>query len=144
VEHGVVVPELPAFTGLRRVDRLTVTLPYDLKSIVYLLLPRRPAAHGRFALYHNGHGETPETMQRTAQALVDAGYGVLLCAMPLYHWNPKQLRSPTDPDTFVTPENHNDFGTWESAEFSTLRFFLEPLTVAVNHVTRTYRPPSLQ
>ncbi|MEU9202841.1 hypothetical protein [Streptomyces sp. NPDC048332] len=144
VEQGVVVPELPAFTGLRRVDRLTVTLPYDLKSIVYLLLPRRPAAHGRFAIYHNGHGETPETMQRTAQALVDAGYGVLLCAMPLYHWNPRQLRSPTDPGTFVTPENHNDFATWETAEFSTLRFFLEPLTVAVNHVTRTYRPPSFQ
>ncbi|MFB4419522.1 hypothetical protein C5F59_000325 [Streptomyces sp. QL37] len=144
VEQGIAAPELPAFTGLRRIDRLTVTLPYDLKSVVHLLLPRRPAGHGRFALYHNGHGETPETMQRTAQALVDAGYGVLLCAMPLYHWNPKQLRSPTDPDTMVTPESHNDLGPWESETFSTLRFFLEPLTVAVNHVSRTYRPPSLQ
>ncbi|WP_320774767.1 hypothetical protein [Streptomyces sp. CRN 30] len=144
VERDVTAPELPAFTGVRRTDRLTVTLPYGLRSVSYLLLPRWPAAHGRFALYHNGHGETPETMLRTAQALLDAGYGVLLCAMPLYHWNPKTLRSPTDPDTTVTLENHNDLGPWETAAFSTLRFFLEPLAVAVNHVQRTYRPPSLQ
>ncbi|MFI8946568.1 hypothetical protein ACIGO6_08595 [Streptomyces sp. NPDC053750] len=144
VERGVTAPELPAFTGVRRIDRLTVSMPYGLRSVVHLLLPRRAGAHGRFALYHNGHGETPETMQRTAQALLDAGYGVLLCAMPLYHWNPKQLQSPTDPDTLVTPESHNDLGPWETATFSTLRFFLEPLAVAVNHVQRTYRPSSLQ
>ncbi|MGW0220377.1 hypothetical protein [Streptomyces tendae] len=144
VERGVTAPELPAFTGVRRIDRLTVSLPYGLRSVVYLLLPRRAGTHGRFALYHNGHGETPETMQRTAQALLDAGYGVLLCAMPLYHWNPKQLQSPTDPDTLVTPESHNDLGPWETDTFSTLRFFLEPLAVAVNHVSRTHRPSSLQ
>ncbi|MEU9593166.1 hypothetical protein AB0D84_26060 [Streptomyces sp. NPDC048193] len=144
VEQGVTAPELPAFTGVRRTDRLTVHLPYGLRSVVHLVLPRRAAAHGRFALYHNGHGETPETMQRTAQALLDAGYGVLLCAMPLYHWNPKQLQSPTDPGTLVTPESHNDLGPWETETFSTLRFFLEPLAVAVNHVSRTYRPSSLQ
>lgn len=144
VERGVTAPELPAFTGVRRVDRLTVSLPYGLGSVIYLLLPRRAAGHGRFALYHNGHGETPETMQRTAQALLDAGYGVLLCAMPLYHWNPKRLQSPTDPNTMLTPESHNDLGPWESETFSTLRFFLEPLAVAVNHVRRAYDPPSLQ
>ncbi|MFC7809882.1 hypothetical protein [Streptomyces olivaceus] len=144
VARDVAAPELPAFTGVRRTDRLTVTLPYGLRSVIHLLLPRRPGAHGRFALYHNGHGETPETMQRTAQALLDAGYGVLLCAMPLYHWNPKQLRDPTDPETWVTPESHNDLGPWESESFSTLRFFLEPLAVAVNHVRRVYDPPSLQ
>ncbi|MCG5217923.1 hypothetical protein [Streptosporangium sp. KLBMP 9127] len=144
VERGVTVPELPAFTGVRRIDRLTVRLPYGLSSIVYLLLPRRGAQHGRFALYHNGHGETPETMQPTAQALLDAGYGVLLFAMPFYHWNPKQLQSPADPEVIVTVESHNDLGPWESSGFSTLRFFLEPLAVAVNHVRREYRPPSLQ
>ncbi|MER7786866.1 hypothetical protein [Streptomyces sp. NPDC097640] len=143
VERQVTAPELPEFTGVRRIDRLTVRLPYGLSSVVFLLLPRH-TAHGRFALYHNGHGELPDTMRRTAQALLDAGYGVLLFAMPLYHWNPRELRDPADPGTPVVVESHNDLGPWESGDFSTLRFFLEPLAVAVNHVRRVYEPPSLQ
>ncbi|RKN44919.1 hypothetical protein D7294_07370 [Streptomyces hoynatensis] len=143
VERGVEAPELPAFEGVRRIDRLTVSLPYGLRSIVFLLLPRR-SDHGRFAFYHNGHGEEFGTMQRTAQALLDAGYGVLLFAMPLYHWNPKELQDPADPSRTVTVESHNDLVPWETAEFSTLRFFLEPPAVAMNHVQRTYRPPSVQ
>jgi hypothetical protein len=144
VERDVAAPELPAFEGVRRIDRLTVRLPYGLSSVVFLLLPRRAADHGRFAFYHNGHGEEPSTMTRTAQALLDAGYGVLLFAMPLYHWNPKELQDPADPSRTVTVESHNDLGPWETPEFSTLRFFLEPLAVAMNHVREAHRPPSVQ
>ncbi|WP_419998995.1 hypothetical protein [Streptomyces boninensis] len=143
VAKGVEAPELPAFTGVRRIDRLTVQLPYGLRSIAFLLLPRG-TGHGRLALYHNGHGEEPSTMQRTAQALLDAGYLVLLFAMPLYHWNPKELTDPADPSRTVTVESHNDLGPWETADFSTLRFFLEPLAVALNHVQRAHQPPSVQ
>ncbi|WP_326794192.1 hypothetical protein OG946_00685 [Streptomyces sp. NBC_01808] len=143
VEEGVDGGELPAFEGVRRIDRLTVRLPYGLSSVVFLLLPRH-STHGRFALYHNGHGEEPSTMQRTTQGLLDAGYAVLLLAMPLYHWNPKELQDPADPSRTLTVESHNDLGPWETADFSTLRFFLEPPAVALNHVQRTYRPPSVQ
>ncbi|WP_049568897.1 alpha/beta hydrolase [Streptomyces sp. SBT349] len=143
VERGVDAPELPAFAGVRRVDRLSVRMPFDLSSVVFLLLPRH-SEHGRFAFYHNGHGEEPGTMTRTAQALLDAGYAVLLFAMPFYHWNPRELRDPLDPTRTVTVESHNDLGPWETPEFSTLRFFLEPPAVAMNHVLREYRPPSVQ
>ncbi|GAB2964482.1 alpha/beta hydrolase [Streptomyces pseudoechinosporeus] len=143
VERAVDAPELPAFTGVRRIDRLTVRLPYGLCSLVYVLLPE-DSPHGRFAFYHNGHGEEPSTMQRTAQALLDAGYGVLLFAMPLYHWNPKELQDPADPSHTLTVTSHNDLGPWETDTFSTLRFFLEPPAVAMNYVQRTYRPPSVQ
>ncbi|MDT0444748.1 hypothetical protein [Streptomyces johnsoniae] len=143
VERGVAAPELPAFEGVRRVDRLTVRMPFELRSVVFLLLPRH-SDHTRFAFYHNGHGEEPGTMARTAQALLDAGYAVLLFAMPFYHWNPKELRDPDDPARTVTVESHDDLGPWETPGFSTLRFFLEPLTVAMNHVRREYRPSSVQ
>ncbi|MFC5805081.1 hypothetical protein [Streptomyces formicae] len=143
VEHDVAAPELPAFDGVRSIDRLTVRLPYGLSSVVFLLLPRR-TAHGRFAFYHNGHGEEPSTMHRTAQALLDSGYGVLLFAMPLYHWNPRELEDPQDPSRKIVVESHNDLGPWETPQFSTLRFFLEPPAVVMNHVRRTYRPSSVQ
>ncbi|WP_205627751.1 hypothetical protein, partial [Streptomyces pathocidini] len=147
VERGVAAPEIPEFTGVDRIDRLTVRLPYGLSTTVFLLLPDRwphHAGHRRFAFYHNGHGEEPSTMARTAQALLDAGYGVLLFAMPLYHWNPRELEDPQDPAKKVVVGSHNDLVPWETPGFSTLRFFLEPLVVAMNHVRKVHEPTSVQ
>jgi hypothetical protein len=143
VERDIGTPaELPAFEGVRRYDRLTVRMPFGLYSTVFALEPRR-RPHRRVAFYHNGHGEPLDTMRRTVQGLLDHGYVVLLFAMPFYHWNPTTLRDPGDPSVTRKP-SHNDLGLWESAKFSPLVFFLEPLAVAMNHVQATYRPSSVQ
>ena len=134
--------ELPAFTGVRRYDRLEVSMPFGYVATVFLLEPRR-RTHSRVALYHNGHGEPLDTMQRTAQGLLDHGYTVLLFAMPFYHWNPKTLQDPTDPSVQQQP-SHNDLGLWESESYSPLALFLQPLAVAMNHVQATCKPSSVQ
>ena len=97
VRRDVGVPaELPAFTGVRRYDRLEVAMPFGYVATVFVLEPAK-SDHRRVAFYHNGHGEPLDTMQRVAQGLLDHGYTVLLFAMPFYHWNPKTLQDPVDP-----------------------------------------------
>ena len=134
--------ELPPFTGVRRYDRLEVAMRFGYVATVFLLEPAM-STHRRVAFYHNGHGEPLDTLQRTTQGLLDHGYTVLLFAMPFYHWNPKTLQDPTDPAVQQQP-SHNDLNLWESAEYSPLALFLEPLAVAMNHVQATYRPSSVQ
>jgi hypothetical protein len=134
--------ELPAFTGVRRYDRLEVAMRFGYVATVFLLEPAM-STHRRVAFYHNGHGEPLDTLQRTTQDLLDHGYTVLLFAMPFYHWNPKTLQDPADPAVQQQP-SHNDLNLWESAEYSPLALFLEPLAVAMNHVQATYRPSSVQ
>ncbi|GAB2607481.1 hypothetical protein [Kribbella endophytica] len=143
VRRNVGTPaELPAFSGVRRYDRLEVAMPFGYVATVFLLEPVR-RTHRRVALYHNGHGEGLETMQRTAQGLLDHGYVVLLFAMPFYHWNPKTIQDPADPTVQQQP-SHNDLNLWESEQYSPLALFLEPLAVAMNHVQAAYRPSSVQ
>jgi hypothetical protein len=143
VRRDVGVPtELPAFTGVRRYDRLEVAMPFGYVATVFVLEPAK-SDHRRVAFYHNGHGEPLDTMQRVAQGLLDHGYTVLLFAMPFYHWNPKTLQDPADPSVMQQP-SHNDLPQWESAAYSPLALFLEPLAVAMNHVQATYRPSSVQ
>ena len=101
------------------------------------------STHRRVAFYHNGHGEGLDTLQRVTQGLLDHGYTVLLFAMPFYHWNPKTLQDPADPSVLKQP-SHNDLNLWESASYSPLALFLEPLAVAMNYVQATYRPSSVQ
>lgn len=134
--------ELPAFTGVRRYDRLEVAMRFGYVAKVFVVEPVR-STHRRIAFYHNGHGEPLDTLQRVTQGLLDHGYTVLLFAMPFYHWNPKTLQDPADPSVQQQP-SHNDLNLWESADYSPLALFLEPLAVAMNHVQAAYRPSSVQ
>lgn len=144
VEKGVSVPDLASLTGVRRVDLLTVPLDYRITAKVYDLLPRK-GWNRRLALYHNGHGEPLDTMLRTVQALLDRGYRVMVYAMPFHHWNGgQQIEDPANPGTMLPSPSHRELVPWESAEFSTLTFFLEPLTVTLNYAQATYRPASVE
>lgn len=144
VRTGIPAPDgFTTITGVRRIDELTVPLRYGVRSRVYLLVPHGPG-NGRVALYHNGHGEPLDTMVRTVQGLLDHGYTVLAFAMPFFHWNAQPIQDVDDPTKLTTITSHNGLAPWESADFSTLSFFLEPVAVALNHVTAVHRPTSVQ
>ncbi|MFC4113372.1 hypothetical protein [Nonomuraea zeae] len=143
VESGVSAPDFASLTGVRRIDLLTVPLRYQVSAKVYDLVPRR-AWNRRLALYHNGHGEPFDTMLRVVQALLDRGYRVMVYAMPFHHWNQQQIADPADPSKLLPGPSHRELPPWESAQFSTLTFFLEPLTVTLNHALATYRPASVE
>ncbi|MET7336532.1 hypothetical protein [Nonomuraea sp. NPDC005650] len=143
VESDVPAPDFASLTGVRRIDRLTVPLRYQVSAKVYDIVPSR-AWNRRLALYHNGHGEPFDTMLRTVQALLDRGYRVMAYAMPFQHWNQQQIADPKDPAKLLPNPSHRELPPWESAEFSALTFFLEPLTVTLNHAQAAYRPASVE
>ncbi|WP_327581584.1 hypothetical protein OHA25_37150 [Nonomuraea sp. NBC_00507] len=144
VEQDVTGPEqFASLTGVKRIDQLTVPLGYRVANKVYDIVPRRAWNH-RLALYHNGHGEPPDTMLRTVQALLDRGYRVMAYAMPFHHWNAQQIADPNDPGKLLPGPSHRELPPWESAGFSTLTFFLEPLTVTLNYALDAYRPLSVE
>lgn len=136
VQAGVSVPLLRALPHLHRVDELTVPLAYGMSSRVYHALPR-PPWNGRFAIYHNGHGEPAGAMLTTVAALLQRGYSVLIHAMPNMHWN---APSPAGRGGV----SHDQFARMESARFSALTFFLDPVAVALNHALTVHRPTSVQ
>src|SRR4051812_8321334 len=142
VRRGVPARDFAGLTHVRRVDELTVRLRYGVSSRVFHLLPARPW-NRRIALYHNGHVEPLDTMARTVQALLDQGHSVLAFAMPFCHWNAQPITDPADPAKRVGIRSHDDLARWESAAFSTLTFFLEPVTVALGHAVAAYRPSSV-
>ncbi|WP_433440566.1 hypothetical protein [Nonomuraea sp. CA-141351] len=143
VETGVTVPDFASLTGVRRIDCLAVPLRYQVSAKVYDIVPHR-AWNRRLALYHNGHGEPFDTMLRTVQPLLDRGYRVMVYAMPFQHWNQQQIADPADPAKLLPNPSHRELPPWESAEFSTLTFFLEPLTVSLNYAQATYQPRTVE
>jgi hypothetical protein len=133
VRTGVSVPPLASLPHVHRVDELSVPLTYGMSSRVFHALPR-PPGNGQVAVYHNGHGEPAGAMLATVAALLQRGYSVLVLAMPFMHWNAPPGRGAAS----------HDFARRESARFSALTFFLDPVAVAVNHAVAVHRPASVQ
>lgn len=143
VTRDVSPPELAGLRHRLRVDELGVALEYGVSSRLFHVLPRR-SWNRRLAVYHNGHGEPLDSMLRTAEALLERGYSVLLCAMPFKHWNPASIADPTGAKKPIGITSHDDLARWESAAFSPLTFFLEPVALALGHLVAAYRPASIE
>jgi hypothetical protein len=147
VEPGAALPpEIATLTGVRQTTKLTVPLRYGVKATLYLIEARGRINH-RLGIYHTGHGEDPVIRVRTIQTLLDLGYAVLASDMPFVGWNVQPIQDPADPTKYnnigTGTTAHNHFGAYETASFSAMTFYLEPLAVAINYAQKTLRPQSI-
>ena len=118
---GVEVVTDRAFPG-RVIERITVRTD-DLTSFGYLIHPT--AWNDKLAIYHQGHGgDFRELGRTTIQQLLESDYQVLAFSMPMLGMNTH---------TFDT-NAHSELSVREHP----LRYFLDPVVVALNWADRTY------
>jgi hypothetical protein len=117
--------ELPK-SSLRQIDRITVGMDYGLESIIYHFHPRK--INNRLMVYHQGHRGDFITGIETIKALLNKGYAVMGVSMPLLGMNNQPV---------VHLERFGRFHVTKHAHLKLLdnpiSFFLEPITVALNH-----------
>jgi hypothetical protein len=106
----------------RFIQRVTVETD-DLTSYAYLIHPTE--WNGELAIYHQGHsGDFREYGENTIDGLLDHGYQVLGFSMPMLGMN----THPFDTDS------HYELSEREHG----LRYFIEPVVVALNWAEATY------
>ncbi len=120
--------------GAARIDRFSLALPHGYGAVAYHMVPAAP--NGRLMLYNHGHvGSLFSDQAREAiRRFLAAGYAVTAFSMPHREPNltPKVLDLPLH-GSIAVPERHDHetFQWLETAEFSPIRLFIEPLIVAV-------------
>src|SRR5262245_8258371 len=129
---GVVVTNVPSpvhhLTHLARVDELRFDLAPGLQGLAYHFVPEKP--NRELVVVHHGHACTldddpsaPDVgfgLQRTIQALLREGYGVLGVFMP--------RQRPGD-----CGGSHDDLFKRQVAG-SPMKFFLEPVALSLNYL----------
>jgi len=115
-------------TNLSQVDELRVNLAPGLEGLAYHVLPLRP--NGGLVVVHHGHacsfddaagpGDVGYGLQRTMNALLREGYGVLGVFMP--RLRPGDCRG-----------DHESLFRGTNAVGNPLRLFLETTAVGLNH-----------
>jgi hypothetical protein len=106
-------------------ETLTVAMPKGFKSVVYHLRPKKP--NNRLALFHQGHDGNVWTAggAETATFFLERGYSVMAFQMPLFGAN-----KPFAP---AGVGSHDAMAKLTSADLEPIRFFVEPIAVALNY-----------
>ena len=83
VQHDI--PDYNNFQNLKRIDKLTVKMEYEVNSISYLFIPEQ--SNQKLILYHHGHDEDFLFGKNTIQFFLDKNFTVLAMTMPLVGMN---------------------------------------------------------
>jgi hypothetical protein len=119
---------------LSRIDRLVVGMEFGLESVLYHFVPDSP--NGRSVLYYGGHDggflkERPQIV-----TLLEHGYGVVGLSMPLLE--------PNNQPVVTVPRfgrlrlvSHRWMKFLRPPSGHPLKYFIEPVVVAVNYLEKT-------
>lgn len=122
--------------NLKTIDKIVVSMDHGLNSIIYHFHPAQ--SNNQIIIYHQGHRGDFILGKSTIQFFLNKGYSVLAFSMPLLGMN----NQPT--------VNLERFGKLKLQKHDHLKFldhpikfFVEPIAVALNYVTQEFRYDSI-
>ena len=137
-------------TNVGRVDRLDIAMDYSMHAFAYHIHAARSC--NRLLLYHNGHdvsfADDEDNMVRTLRLFLNEGHDVMIFCLPLCGGNSTSafdvpgdwpLEVSLTEDCYGSVQGHDRMGIiLENGQGSFIRFFLEPVVVALNYVQAYY------
>ena len=121
--------------NLKRVDKITIEMEYGINSIAYFFTPYE--SNNKLIIYHHGHAGDFSLEKNTLASFLNNGYSVVGVNMPLIGMNNQPVIETSDfgPIKFIS---HNQFSLLESPQFSPMKYFVEPITLSLNHIDENY------
>jgi hypothetical protein len=123
------------FSNLERIDQLNIEMEFGVNSISYLFIPE--SSNNKLIIYHQGHGGDFYKGKETIQFFLEKDYSVLAFSMPLLGMNDKPLVEISNLGT-IQLTSHEHFRFLESENFSPIKFFVEPITISLNHLDKNH------
>ena len=122
-------------SNLDSIDKITVSMKYDVKSISYLFHPKTSNNH--LIIYQEGHAGDFINGKKTIQYFLEKNYTVLAFSMPLTGLNNQPVIN--DPNFGIIKfDIHEKFKFLDSDDFSPISYFVEPIWVSLNYLDKNY------
>jgi len=122
-------------TNLERMDKITVSMEYGIESYAYLFLPVQK--NNDVIIYHQGHSGDFIKGKKTIDFFLQRGYSVMAFSMPLMGMNNQPVVNLPN-FGIIKLIDHNHFHFLDSNEFSSLKFFLEPIAISINYLENAH------
>jgi len=135
VENDIIDKRYIGLQNLNSIDKFSINMEYEINSIAYLFKPLND--NGDLIIYHQGHrGDFIEGID-TIQFFLEKNYSVIAFSMPLFGMNSQPI---IDSPEFgrVKLQSHNQLELIEDNDFKPIKFFVEPIIVALNYIDIHY------
>jgi len=132
VEDNIKDSDFSDLKNLKQINSITTEMEYGMNSISYLFLPEK--SNNKLVIFHQGHeGQSFAQDKRIIQFFLEKNYSVLIFAMVTYGMNNEPV---IDLPEFgkLRLNSHNHFKFIESSTFHPMKYFIEPVVVALNYV----------
>ncbi len=128
-------PDFSSLDNLKSIDQITVAMDHGINSIIYLLHPVRD--NHKLMIYHQGHRGGFLLGKETIAYFLGKGYAVAAFAMPLLGMNNQPV---VDLPRFgkLRLHTHDHLRYLDTATFSSLKLFLEPVAILLNYVEQEH------
>ena len=135
VESDISDSRYDDFQNLKRIDRLTVEMEYDINSISYLFIPKK--SNEKLILYHQGHGGDFILGKDTIQFFLGRNFTVLASTMPLVGMNSQPIVE-TDELGKIKLISHEQLQLLKKNGFNPMRLFLDPIQINLTFLDKEY------
>ena len=135
VESDISDSRYDDFQNLKRIDRLTVEMEYDINSISYLFIPEK--SNEKLILYHQGHGGDFILGKDTIQFFLDRNFTVLASTMPLVGMNSQPIVE-IDELGKIELISHEQLQLLKKNGFNPMRLFLDPIQINLTFLDKEY------
>ena len=122
-------PRYDDISALEQIDRIVVSMDFDLQSQIYRFVPADP--NGGILFFHQGHRGDFHRSKALIGRFLREGYSVVAFCMPLLGLNePVSVELPGIGRVKVATHDHMEYLTPASGH--PIRYFVEPVVVALN------------
>ena len=135
VESDISDSRYSDFQNLKRIDRLTVEMEYDINSISYLFIPEK--SNEKLILYHQGHGGDFILGKDTIQFFLNRNFTVLASTMPLVGMNNQPIIE-IDGLGQMKLSSHEQLRLLETNNFNPMKLFLDPIQINLTFLKKEY------
>ena len=135
IEERFIDDNFSDIKNLKQQDKITIEMEHGINSIAYFFTPYE--SNNKLIIYHHGHAGDFSLEKNTLASFLNNGYSVLEFNMPLRGMNNQPVIETSDfgPIKFIS---HNQFSLLESPQFSPMKYFVEPITLSLNHIDENY------
>ena len=134
-EHNITDERFDSLENLHQINRYEIEMEYGVNSIAYLFLPDK--SNNVLVIYHQGHaGDFVEGFE-TINNLLKNNYPVLAFSMPLLGQN-NQPEIEISNIGIIKLQSHSNLQFLDTENFSSIKFFIHPILVSLNHIEQEF------
>ena len=135
IEYNIIDKRYSSLSNLKEINKISTVMENGVESHAYLFIPN--LKNQSLVIYHQGHDGDFVNGIEIIDSLLENNISVLAFSMPLLGMN-NQPEVELENIGIIKLQKHDNFYFLDNQNFSSIKYFVHPITLSLNHIIETY------